>query len=217
MVSRALEKLHLSRKVASKAARERSEPLRRVFTARVQNLYKAEQVIAIDETACNERTGERKYGWSPVGSPVELIDSMKRSERWSILPAITVNGYIAFTMFQGAITAEVYEQFLLDSVLPYATPGYSVLVMDNASIHRSPRVRHLCADFGVFLEYLPPYSPDFNPIEKSFKVLKSWIKRNYKVAEYFKDYSYFLYYAVQQACYYNVDARPWFVMCGYRG
>jgi transposase len=142
---------------------------------------------------------------------------MKRSERWSILPAVTVNGYIAFTMFQGAITAEVYEQFLLDSVLPYATPGYSVLVMDNASIHRSPRVRHLCAAFGVFLEYLPPYSPDFNPIEKSFKVLKSWIKRNYKVAEYFKDYSYFLYCAVQQACYYNVDARPWFVMCGYRG
>ena len=216
MVYRALVKLLWSRKVASKAAKERSEPLHRVFSARVNHLYKAEQIVAIDETACNERTGDRKYGWSPIGSPMELVYSMKRSERWKILPAITVGGYLAFTMIQGAVTAEIFETFLQDCVLSYCIPGYLVLVMDNASIHRSQRVKDLCADFGVQLEYLPPYSPDYNPIEKSFKVLKSWIKRNWRDAEYFDDYSYFLFYAIKQACCGDdVDARSWFVMCGY--
>ena len=61
IVSCALERLHLSRKVALNAARERSKHLCCVFTACVQKLYKAEQVIAINKTACNKRTGERKY------------------------------------------------------------------------------------------------------------------------------------------------------------
>jgi transposase len=79
-VYRALEKLRWSRKVASKAAKERSEPLRHVSAARVQHLYKAEQMVAADGTACNERTGDRKYAWSPINTPVELVYSMKRSE-----------------------------------------------------------------------------------------------------------------------------------------
>jgi transposase len=214
-IYRALKKLRYSRKVASKHASEQSEPLRRAFIARVQNSYKAEQVVAVDESACNERTGDRKYGWSPQGTPVELVYSMKRSERWSVLPAITMEGYLTFVMFQGAITGEIFESFLL-KVLKLLAPGYHVLVMDNASIHQSPRVRDLCADFGVDLEYLPPYSPDYNLIEKSFKVLKSWIKRNWKLAEQFNDFSYFLYFAIEQACCgVDVDVRSWFVMCGY--
>jgi transposase len=59
---------------------------------------------------------------------------------------------------------------------PHPTPN-SVIVLDNASIHRSEHVRQLCKRAGVILEYLPSYSPDYNPIEKSFKQLKSWIKR----------------------------------------
>lgn len=171
-VWRALEKLHYSRKLATKRAREQSEPLRRVYRARVQQ-YKAEQIIAIDESACNERTGDRKYSWSRIGTPVEATYSMKRSKRWSLLPAMTVNGYLSYTIFQGSITSEIIEDFLERSVLPYTTPGYSVIVLDNASIHRSARVRELCAMCEVELEYLPPYSPDYNPIKKSFKQLKS--------------------------------------------
>jgi len=96
---------------------------------------------------------------------------MKRSERWSLLPAMTVDGYLAHRIFQGAITAAIMEDFLEFDVLPYCTPGYHVLLMDNASIHRSITIVQLCRKFGVQLEYLPPYSPDYNPIERSFKVL----------------------------------------------
>ena len=64
-VSRSLIKLNYSRKLATKRAREQYEPLRRVYRAWVGQ-YNAEQIIAIEESACNEPTGDRKYDWSPV-------------------------------------------------------------------------------------------------------------------------------------------------------
>ncbi|KAF7564288.1 uncharacterized protein PtrM4_153110 [Pyrenophora tritici-repentis] len=144
-VYRELEKMRWSRKLATKRAKEQSEPLRRLYLARMAQHYKAEQIVALDESACNERTGDRK-----------LLE------------------------FQ---------------VLPFCNPHpgpASVIVLDNASIHRSERVRVLCQSAGVLLEYLPPYSPDFNPIEKSFKQLKGWMKRNSAQAENFIDFGVFL-------------------------
>jgi transposase len=179
----------------------------------VQLNYTAEQIVAVDESACNERTGDRKYGWSPVGRSVELVYSMERSERWSLLPAMTVDGYLSHRIFQGAITAEIMEEFLEKEVLPLLQSGHHVLLMDNASIHRSPRIVQLCKDFGINLEYLPPYSPDYNPIEKSFKVLKSWMKKRSDQQDEWQQFNYFLEYAVQSACY-NIDCRAWYRKCG---
>lgn len=94
-VWRALQKLNFSRKLLTKHAKEQSEPLYWVSRARMAE-YKAEQIIAIDESACNERTGDCEYGWSRVRTPVELEYSMRRSERWSLLPVMTVNGYLCY-------------------------------------------------------------------------------------------------------------------------
>ena len=74
-----------------------------------------------------------------------------------------------------------------------------MLVMDNASIHKSQYVKDLCREAGVELEFLPPYSPDFNPIEATFGNLKAWIKRNYLLAGDFSSFGTFLMYAVEQA------------------
>jgi transposase len=217
-VFRALEKMRYSRKIATKRAKEQSEALRRVYAARVAQHYRADMIVAVDESACNERTGDRKYSWSPVNSAVELVYSFKRSERWSLLPAITVDGYLSYTIFQGSITSEILEDFLECSVLPHCTayPGpNSVIVLDNASIHRSERVRELCRQAGVMLEYLPPYSPDYNPTERSFKQLKGWIKRNGELVELFEIFEGFLDYAVRSTCC-NIDCTSWFVACGYQ-
>lgn len=140
---------------------------------------------------------------------------MRRSEQWSLLPAMTVNSYLSYTIFQGSITSELLEDFLIHKVLPYTTRGYSVIVLNNASIRRSPRVRELCAMAEVQLEYMPPYSPDYNSIEKSFKQLKSWIERNADEADISNDFAYFLEYAVERVlC--EKDCRSWFWMCGYQ-
>jgi transposase len=216
LVWRELKRMNWSRKIASKKAAEQSDALRRVFQARCQQNYTAEQIVAVDESACNERTGDRKYGWGPVGQSVTLSYSMKRSERWSLLPAMTVNGYLAHRIFQGAITAELMEDFLREDVLPHLDAGYHVLLMDNASIHRSPAIAQLCLESGIQLEYLPPYSPDYNPIEKTFKVLKSWMKRHYQQQEEWLDFRFFMELAVLNSCY-GVNCRTWYRKCGYVG
>jgi transposase len=59
----------------------------------------------------------------------------------------------------------------------------SVLVMDNASFHHTDRIRQICTGAGVKLIYLPPYSPDLNPIEEFFAELKAFIKRNWQFYE----------------------------------
>jgi hypothetical protein len=98
-VFRALEKLKYSRKIATKRAAEQSEALRRVYAARMAINYTANIIVAIDESACNERTGDRRYSWGPINSAVELEYSFKRSETWSLLPALTVNGYLSYVIF----------------------------------------------------------------------------------------------------------------------
>jgi transposase len=55
--------------------------------------------------------------------------------------------------------------------------------MDNASFHHAERIKQLCADAGVKLIYLPPYSPDLNPIEEFFAELKAFVKRNWGLYE----------------------------------
>ena len=87
-------------------------------------------------------------------------------------------------------------------MLPNCTlyPGpRSIIVLDNASIYKLARLQELCEHSGIILEFLPPYSPDFNPIKATFKDLKAWIKRNYMLASEFESFNNFLEFAISQA------------------
>ena len=82
-------------------------------------------------------------------------------------------------VYQGSIDSDLFEDFiaqLLHHCSRYPEPK-SVIVMDNASWHHSEKVIQMCRDAGVILEFLSPYSPDFNPIEEHFGVLKKFIKK----------------------------------------
>ena len=120
------------------------------------------------------------------------MKTLKRSLRWSILPAFTVDGYLDWMIFQGSITAALFNNFVRHQVLPHCTPfadggPRSVLILDNAKIHYNEELRNMCDEAGVLLEYLPPYSPDLNPIETSFAILKAWIRRNMDLSETFAE------------------------------
>ena len=60
-----------------------------------------------------------------------------------------------------------------------------MLIMDNAKIHYNEELRNMCDEAGVLLEYLPPYSPNLNPIKTLFVVLKAWIRRNADLSDIF--------------------------------
>ena len=81
--------------------------------------------------------------------------------------------------------------WLRDHVLPQLGNDW-ILIMDNASIHCGKEVKELVSSFGVQLEYLPPYSPDCNPIESSFHILKQWIKKHQLDIQLFDDFGVFL-------------------------
>jgi len=87
--------------------------------------------------------------------------------------------------FEGTCTDDIFESFIIDDFLPYMNPyprERSVLVIDNASIYHSniDTIRLAYRAQGVVLLFLPPYSPDLNLIEESFRDLKSFIRRHYK-------------------------------------
>jgi DDE superfamily endonuclease len=120
-------------------AAQRSPELRNAWMRKLAT-WKADQLIFIDESAANERTSDRKYGWTPIGITPMESRPFKRSERWSILPAYTIDGFITWEIRQGSFSAELFEEFIRNKVLPHCNPfpePRSIIVMDNAPIHQS--------------------------------------------------------------------------------
>ena len=117
---------------------------------------------------------------------------------------------------QGSITADLFLGFLQDKILPNCEPfpgKRSVLILDNASIHKSAAIQRACDEAGVLLQFLPPYSPDYNPIESTFNDLKAWIRLNYSLVAEFSGFDSFLEFAIQQVC--TRDVHGHFRTCGY--
>jgi transposase len=106
---------------------------------------------------------------------------LERGQRYQILPAYDPNGVVTVRVFQGSTDGAFFEDFiaqLLCHCNPFPQPR-SVIVIDNAPFHRTERIKQMCSDAGVKLIYLPPYSPDLNPIEEFFAELKAFIKRKW--------------------------------------
>jgi len=77
------------------------------------------------------------------------------------------------------MNAATFEEWVEKGLVPKLSPG-DVVIMDNLSSHKGPRVEELIKAAGAELRYLPPYSPDMNPIEKAYSKLKSFLR---KIAE----------------------------------
>ena len=79
-------------------------------------------------------------------------------------------------MFEGHCNTQVFELYIEKILVPTLTPGM-VIIIDNASFHKSSKIRDLIEASGCKLKFLPPYSPDLNPIEKFWFKLKTGIKK----------------------------------------
>jgi len=145
--------------------------------------------------------------------PCNNKQSIHRSDRWSILPAMDINGYLSNVLVkQGGVTADDFIEWVEKYVLPQTRPS-QILVMDNCRIHRDDRLAALVVPYGVSIQYLPPYSPDFNPIERSFCKLKAFIKRHNNLISDIDDFGQFLLIALN--CFKALYTRRQFEKCGY--
>jgi transposase len=211
-VSRALHRRGWSRKVAKKEAAQRSYVARVAYLARCAE-WPVQQLVFVDESACCGRTGSRRYGWSPVNTRSRDIEVLKRSERWSVLYALSVNVYLEDPLIiQGSVTAKDFNEWIEGAVIPQCSAG-TIFVMDNASIHHSDDLLAIVEGAGMQLEYLPPYSPDFNPIEQSFNVVMAWVRRHIEEAQIEDNFEEFLKRAVREVS--GRNPRGWFRESGY--
>lgn len=183
-ISDALHRKGWSKKTARQKAKERNSNLRDEYSHEISE-FSSYHLVYVDESGCDKRIGFRRAGWSPLGTAPVQVSKFHRDQRYQILPAYAQDGIILSRVFQGSTDASVFEDFigeLLQHCGRWPEPK-SVLVMDNASFHHSERIEQMCSQTGVKLIYLPPYSPDLNPIEDFFAELKAFIRRHWKSYE----------------------------------
>lgn len=146
-------------------------------------MFTAEMYVFCDESGTNRRNGARRTGWAPRGTAPWMSTILRRGNRHHLLPAITIDGLLELLVYKGTIAADGFVTWLKNNLLPKMNPfpaKNSILVMDNVSFYHDPRVHLACRRHGVLLWFLPPYSPDFNPIEAYFGDVKSFIRRYYQ-------------------------------------
>jgi hypothetical protein len=155
-ISRTLKRERISRKKVfplfnfsysklQRIAKERSAFLRAEWMQCLGE-WQADQLVFLDESAINERSLDRKHGWAPIGQFARLVTSIKRTEKWSILPLYTIDGFLTAEIIKGSYNSLLFKRYMREIVIPNCTPypgPRSVVVMDNARIHCDPVISSL--------------------------------------------------------------------------
>jgi len=117
----------------------------------------------------------RLRGRAPLGERLLAKVPQGHWKTTTLIAALDVNGVRCSTVVDGAVNADVFEAFVGQVLIPQLRCG-DVVVLDNLSSHRRHRTRELIESAGAQLLFLPPYSPDLNPIEMIFSKLKQLLR-----------------------------------------
>ena len=200
---------------------ERNEQDREDFKRNILVHYRPEQLVFADESHFNRLTLRRPYAWAKRGDRASRYEFQFRGSKYSILPALSLDGILHLEVVENAVTGAAFRRFvegLLPRMNKWPLPN-SVLVVDNASIHKVAGIRELVEDHGMRLMFLPSYSPDLNPIELSFSSIKAWLRANRdQVNREMESENGTVYNALWQAVHSVTPekARGWYKHCGYQ-
>ncbi|WP_242051428.1 IS630 family transposase [Nostoc sp. FACHB-280] len=176
-VDRMLQKMEISLKKktlhASEKETERVQSLRVQFWLQLQGIP-AENLIFIDEAGANlslirhsarSKKGKRAHGQRP----------QKRCKNVSIIGALALKGVISQYSILGATDGLTFEAYISQKLVPRLWAGAYVII-DNCSIHKGAEIEKIIQSAGAKLIYLPPYSPDFSPIENCWSKIKNLLR-----------------------------------------
>jgi len=130
-----------------------------------------EKIAYVDETGIDTYLC-RQYGYAQKGELVRARIPGRKYARTGIVAAKLGNTVIAAKKYKGTMNHKLFEDWFENMLLP-ELPKDTVIVMDNASFHRKKQLKQIAKDHGYRLVFLPPYSPELNPIEHFW----AWLKR----------------------------------------
>lgn len=165
--------------------------------------------VFVDETSTN-LTYCRRYGRAPGGQRLQQAVPLHSGPNVTLLAALTPDGLGALLSVNGAVNGDVFAAYLDQVLGPTLRPG-AVVVLDNLSVHKVAGLDEIAHKYGARLLYLPPYSPDFNPIELAFSKLKTWLRTaQARTRDLLEE-------AICAAAEWisEADAKNWFDHCGY--
>jgi transposase len=177
IICRALQKLGLPRKKKSGHASERDTPevrkRRREFRAEIDPIEPG-RLVFVDETGVTTAMTPA-YGRAPRGERVEA-SAPASWESVTVIAAMGLDGVRAPLAFPGSVNAATFESYVEQVLVPALRRG-DVVVFDNLTSHLTPAVFEAIGRAGASVLPLPPYSPDFTPIEEMFSKFKEFLRR----------------------------------------
>jgi transposase len=170
----------------------------------------AERLVFVDEMGSNTSLHEL-YAYAPKGERAYVSVACNRGKNTTLLSSMSLSGMGPSLVVEGGVNAAVFETYLERMLVPTLGDG-DVVVMDNLSVHKSERVAELIESAGAQVLYLPPYSPDLNPIEEAFSKIKNLLRKaGARAREVLVDAIGAALSEVSEE-----DARAFFEHCGYR-
>jgi len=169
-----------------------SQIARRRLDTRVQNLrffwrseifkYNINEFIYVDESHFDFRDFNPKYGYFKKTEAAEWPAGHVSRCSYSIILAISYNGIEHYTLKDTSnegVNSQDFAEFIEELILKQNPIKNFIMVMDNAAIHRTEKIKNLFTSYMVSCLHLPPYSPDYNPIECVFGEMKRFIQNNH--------------------------------------
>jgi transposase len=167
---------HREEKTAHAAEQERPDILRQREAWFEEQLgLDPERLVFIDETWTSTNMA-RLRGRAPKGQRLRMSVPHGHWKTTTFIAGLRRDGIVAPFVLDGPVNRDAFEAYVAKVLVPELRAGDTV-VMDNLSSHKGPRVSKLIEAAGASLLYLPPYSPDFNPIENAFAKLKALLRK----------------------------------------
>ena len=134
-----------------------------------------DRLVFVDESWASTNMA-RRYGRCPRGERLRMSVPHGHWKTTTLIAGMRLDGIVAPFVIDCPVNREVFETWVERVLTPDLRAGDTV-IMDNLSSHKGPRVRQLIESTGARVLYLPPYSPDFNPIENVFAKLKALLRK----------------------------------------
>lgn len=177
--------------------------------ADIVKTVEAHKVIVVDESGTHIGMTPL-YARAPRGQRAFDTTLRNYGHNLTLLSGLRLTGIEAPMVIEGPVNTVVFETYVEQVLCPALVPG-DIVMMDNLSCHKGPRVELMIAQRGATILWLPPYSPDFSPIENAFSKLKTHLRQaKAQTLDALID-------AITQGLLNisDIDAIGWFTNCGF--